>query len=942
MAETLTSPTPADLAFAIDPNVTRDAFWDDDKFINFGKQSTESNQSYGQIGRDSTAGLFKIAATKDGAGSFEPVAVFTSDVERSRWSPAGELIHGVGEGGVVAATGNTFRAPDIVTGGAGNIAGADLTVAAGLGTGTGDVGIIDFQLPIVAATGDNIQTRASRLTLDMVASSAPTVLTMAAAQQMTISVASGNLILGTALDSDNVIVSPGRFLHGGTSPNAFHYIIQPSASSGTPVPALRVDGGFHTTLAAGVEATDINLNLARTVQFATGALALQRAYRIQNPTYAFVGVSTLTKAITFAVGGAPVAGTNATITQAYSAEFTDAVRITGTTATAFLEMDDGVTAAVSAAGEGRLRYNDTTKTFQASVDNGAYAMLGGAGSDTTAFHNGGDSFGADATLGTNDTFDLIFEADNSEAARILTTGEFVLGRTTLTTATDISEWEKNQNAASAFTVRNTTNGTGATAGSKWVISSGGTEVTAQVVVTSTLFTPAAGFEADALNIIGIGGANGIIIGTRDISPIKFKLNASEVASFLPTGEFLFGTTSLSVAADVAEFEKNQNGATRIRVENTTNGTAASAGFIAASGAQSFQLAHSAASFTPVVGINANEGYLFLGSGSASMALITQGTDPIRFVTNATEEMRLLSGGTLAHGTGEGGTVAATGNTLRAPDIITGGAGNIAGADYTIAAGIGTGTGDAGIIDFQLPIVAAAGDFIQTRASRLTLDMVASTTVLTMAAAQAFTISTAAGDLTFSPAGDTKVTGNLAVSGEFIHDFWQVNAEASNPTVAGDRPAGPTAAAPAVADTVNAGLTVLRYDDTAEEIRSLGTRRIKASLLTLDIKALWRAQTAPGDTLHDIGWKFWWREIPDGGAAPSTTWAGTNDGSKTLTEIANIANDVLFHETTETLTLVSEGILLDREYEFAISRVAPAGTNLVGDWDVRRFTMTLKG
>lgn len=174
------------------------------------------------------------------------------------------------------------------------------------------------------------------------------------------------------------------------------------------------------------------------------------------------------------------------------------------------------------------------------------------------------------------------------------------------------------------------------------------------------------------------------------------------------------------------------------------------------------------------------------------------------------------------------------------------------------------------------------------------------------------------------------------------DFWQVNAEGSNPTTSGDRPAGPTANAPAIKDTVNAGLYILSYDDTVHEIRSLGTRRIKAKALTLNIKALWRAQTTPGDALHDIGWKLWWREIPDGTAAPSTTWTGGSNGSKTLAEIVDIANDVLFHESGDTLTLVTEGILLDREYEFAISRIAPAGTNLVGNWNVRRFTMTVKG
>ena len=113
---------------------------------------------------------------------------------------------------------------------------------------------------------------------------------------------------------------------------------------------------------------------------------------------------------------------------------------------------------------------------------------------------------------------------------------------------------------------------------------------------------------------------------------------------------------------------------------------------------------------------------------------------------------VVGSGAIVLGSGEGGTTLATGATVRGPDITTGGAGNIAGADVTFAAPLGTGTGDEGTFIFQLPIVATAGDNIQTRATRLTLDMAGSTTVLTMAAAQAMTVSTAAGNLTLNPAG----------------------------------------------------------------------------------------------------------------------------------------------------------------------------------------------
>lgn len=94
-------------------------------------------------------------------------------------------------------------------------------------------------------------------------------------------------------------------------------LTQPVSTSGSPT-ALTITGAAHTTLTASTEATDVNFNLARTVQFATGALTTQRAMRIQAPTYSFVGASTITTASTLSISGPPAAGTNATITNAYA------------------------------------------------------------------------------------------------------------------------------------------------------------------------------------------------------------------------------------------------------------------------------------------------------------------------------------------------------------------------------------------------------------------------------------------------------------------------------------------------------------------------------------------------------------------------------------------------------------------------------------------------
>lgn len=99
-------------------------------------------------------------------------------------------------------------------------------------------------------------------------------------------------------------------------------IQQFASSTGSPT-AVKVTGGAHTTLTASVEAIDVNYNLARTVQFATGALTTQRAVVFSAPTYAFVGASTLTTAATLAIANAPIPGTNATITNRVALLVTD-------------------------------------------------------------------------------------------------------------------------------------------------------------------------------------------------------------------------------------------------------------------------------------------------------------------------------------------------------------------------------------------------------------------------------------------------------------------------------------------------------------------------------------------------------------------------------------------------------------------------------------------
>ena len=74
----------------------------------------------------------------------------------------------------------------------------------------------------------------------------------------------------------------------------------------------------NTGRTASTEVVNFDFNAAATQTWATGAITTQREIVFRAPTYAFAGASTITTAATVAITGAPVAGTNATITNPLS------------------------------------------------------------------------------------------------------------------------------------------------------------------------------------------------------------------------------------------------------------------------------------------------------------------------------------------------------------------------------------------------------------------------------------------------------------------------------------------------------------------------------------------------------------------------------------------------------------------------------------------------
>lgn len=100
--------------------------------------------------------------------------------------------------------------------------------------------------------------------------------------------------------------------------DAVQLSIEPDDETSGTRTILTVTGAIDSGVTASTEQSDVYFNLARTVTWATGALTTQRAVRITAPTYAFAAASTLTTAVTVDISGAPVAGTNATLTNSYA------------------------------------------------------------------------------------------------------------------------------------------------------------------------------------------------------------------------------------------------------------------------------------------------------------------------------------------------------------------------------------------------------------------------------------------------------------------------------------------------------------------------------------------------------------------------------------------------------------------------------------------------
>jgi hypothetical protein len=144
-----------------------------------------------------------------------------------------------------------------------------------------------------------------------------------------------SIVAGTTLvqGSNNLVVSTsGQAIFYTLANSRFTHTFTRTAPAGADAnPFINCTPGNAGARTASTEASQL-VWAAHTDTWSAGAIANQREWFINAPTYAFASASTITTAATFYVAGAPVAGSNATITTSHAAWFGAKIRVDGAVA----------------------------------------------------------------------------------------------------------------------------------------------------------------------------------------------------------------------------------------------------------------------------------------------------------------------------------------------------------------------------------------------------------------------------------------------------------------------------------------------------------------------------------------------------------------------------------------------------------------------------------
>jgi len=236
------------------------------------------------------------------------------------------------------------------------------------------------------------------------------------------------------------------------------------------------------------------------------------------------------------------------------------------------------------------------------------------------------------------------------AMSLLTAGNLIIGTaTTANGAGNMLYSRVDQNNYTGFEAHNATSGTA----SQVIIGMRSSIATLSIGATSAAFTPGSGKLAnDCFLQANIGALSFIMASTSQIC--RWAINNGgttiEVMRLDASTEALWLGATANLNGGRFEITKNQNAGSYMYVINTTDGTAAHAGYqtqIGSAGNRVFGgILNYSVSYTTSGNTIAGEVQLYGSTACTGIAIRAYTAAPIRFITNDVVEVRLLSGGGL--------------------------------------------------------------------------------------------------------------------------------------------------------------------------------------------------------------------------------------------------------------------------------------------------------
>lgn len=225
--------------------------------------------------------------------------------------------------------------------------------------------------------------------------------------------------------------------------------------------------------------------------------------------------------------------------------------------------------------------------------------------------------------------DIIFQSDSTtERARLLSSGEFLVGYSSLAS---VEEWgfRKNQNSFSSLMVANTTSGTAA--GSAIQVTTSAT-----IATQTAIFAMSAGYTSSGIIVADAGVlysnmAAGLNIGTASNTQMSFWTNNTERARLLSGGDLIIGATTALQAVGKLEVQHNSNSYTQVLCSNVSAGASVGNGFNAANGTTNFYYGVYGTGRTTSGLIVANRGY-FYSDNAAGINIGCSAAGDVRFFT----------------------------------------------------------------------------------------------------------------------------------------------------------------------------------------------------------------------------------------------------------------------------------------------------------------------